>query len=50
MREFLLKIFSADEGSVEITLFSIWHILYILLIVGGAIAASFILKKLKIRF
>lgn len=44
MREFLLKLFSTSEGNIEITLFSIWHILYILLIIGGAIGACFLLR------
>lgn len=45
MREFLLNLFGTDEGSVEIGLFSIWHILYFVLIVGGTIGSCFILKN-----
>ena len=45
MREFLLNLFGTDEGSIEITLFSIWHILYFVLIVGGTIGACFLLKN-----
>lgn len=45
MRELLLKLFGTSEGSVEITLFSIWHFLYIILIFGLSIAACFLLKN-----
>lgn len=45
MRDFILKLFSTTEGSVEITCFSIWHILYIVLIVGLTIGGAFILKN-----
>lgn len=45
MRDVLLKLFGTTEGSVEITLFSIWHILYIVLIVGLTIGGSFIIRK-----
>jgi len=44
MSEFFQKIFGTTEGSAEITLFSIWHILYIVLILGLAIGAYFILR------
>ena len=44
MREFLLKMFQF-EGGPEITLFSIWHIMYIVLIVGLTIGLAFILKN-----
>lgn len=44
MREFLLKMFQF-EGGPEITLFSIWHIMYIVLIVGLTIGMAFILKN-----
>ena len=44
MREFLLKMFQS-EGGPEITLFSIWHIMYIVLIVGLTIGLAFILKN-----
>lgn len=43
MRNFLLKMFQA-EGGPEITLFSIWHIMYIVLIVGLTIGVAFLLK------
>ena len=45
MREFLLNLFGTDEGSIEITLFSIWHILYFVLIVGGTIGSCFLLRN-----
>lgn len=44
MAEFLTKLFGSSSGKVEITLFSIWHILYIVLIIGLAIGAHFILR------
>ena len=44
MREFLLKMFQF-AGGPEITLFSIWHIMYIVLIVGLTIGLAFILKN-----
>lgn len=44
MREFLLKMFGF-EGGPEITLFSIWHIMYIVLTVGLTIGLAFILKN-----
>lgn len=48
MREILLKIFSENNTGLEITLFSIWHILYILIIVTSAICAgAYLVKKSK---
>jgi len=44
MREFLLKMFQL-EGGPEITLFSIWHIMYIVLIVGLTIGLAFVFKN-----
>lgn len=44
MRDFLLKMFHF-EGGPEITLFSIWHIMYIVLIVGLTIGLAFIIKN-----
>ena len=43
MRNFLIKMFQA-EGGPEITLFSLWHFMYIVLIVGLTIGLAFILK------
>ena len=45
MREVFLKIFSEGNSGLEITLFSIWHILYIVLIVGCSIGAGIHLRK-----
>ncbi len=45
MRNFLIKILSNDEGSIEITLFSIWHFLYIFIIAGAIVGAAFALRK-----
>ena len=44
MRDFMLKLFSWGGGP-EITLFSIWHIMYILLIVGATIGVAFAIKN-----
>jgi len=44
MREFLLKVFR-HAGGPEITLFSIWHIMYLLIIIGGTIGLAFALKN-----
>lgn len=45
MKDFFVKIFGTSTGSIEITLFSIWHILYILLILGLSLGAFFLLRK-----
>ena len=45
MREIFVKIFNNAWEVPEITLFSIWHIMYIALIVGLTIGAAFILKN-----
>lgn len=45
MNEFFKKIFGTSTGSVEITLFSIWHILWIVLILGLSFGAYFLLRK-----
>lgn len=44
MREFFLKVFSAQEGNAEIALFNFWHILYWVVLVGTPILVSFLLK------
>lgn len=45
MRDFFLKIFRDGEVTIDITLFSIWHILWIILIVGLTIGGAFLLKN-----
>ena len=45
MNKFFEKIFGTTSGSVEITLFSIWHILWIVLILGLALIAYFLLRN-----
>jgi hypothetical protein len=45
MREFFLQIFQESESSLEITFLSIWHILYLLLVIGSAFAITFIVKN-----
>lgn len=44
MREFFLRLFSAREGNAEIALFNFWHILYLVLLIGAPLLASFLLK------
>ncbi|MBR2969544.1 MAG: YwaF family protein [Clostridia bacterium] len=43
MREFFIKMFQFGGGP-EITLFSIWHFMYIVLIIGLTIGVAFLLK------
>lgn len=45
MNNFFEKIFGTSNGPIEITLFSVWHILWIVLILGCALAGYFILRK-----
>ncbi len=45
MRDFLINIFRETEINLEITLFSVWHIMYLVLIVGLSIALGFILRN-----
>lgn len=45
MREFLLNLFGTKSGSVEITLFSVWHFLYLFLIAGGVVLTLVLLNK-----
>lgn len=45
MRDLFFKLFGSGNASTEITLFSIWHILYFVLIVGLSIGGAFILKN-----
>ena len=44
MRDFFLHLFGTTDGSIEITLFSFWHFLYLFLIIGGTIGSAFLLK------
>lgn len=44
MREFFVNLFSRDLGP-EITLFSVWHIMYVVLIVGLTIGGAFLFKN-----
>ncbi len=44
MREILIKLFGTTRGNVSITLFSVWHFLYILIIVGGSFLTALLLK------
>lgn len=45
MRDFLIKLFRETEVVLEIKLFSIWHFMYIFLIVGLTIGLAFLLKN-----
>ena len=45
LREFFIKIFSTTEGSQSIELFNVWHILYLLLIIGGSIAGAILIRN-----
>ena len=44
MRDFFVALFGTTEGPLEITLFSVWHFLYLFLIIGGTIGAAFALR------
>ncbi len=44
MNGFLVKLFSDNNTSINIEMFSIWHILYMLIIIGVAVALCFYLK------
>lgn len=44
MRDFLINFFGWKNGSIEIDVFSIWHFLYVFLIVGAIVAGAFLLK------
>lgn len=45
MRDFLLKLFSENNSSMQITLFSGWHFFYLFLIFGGSILIAYLLKN-----
>lgn len=45
MREFLINLLKKRTEGPEIALFNFWHILYFVIIVGGSIAAGFLLKN-----
>ncbi|MBE7076098.1 MAG: hypothetical protein E7375_03450 [Clostridiales bacterium] len=45
MREFFLWLFSENNSKMEITLFSIWHIFYLVLIIGGSVLIACLLKN-----
>ena len=44
MRDFIVRVLSTTEGSASITLFSAWHFLYILVIVGATFVTAVLLK------
>lgn len=45
MRNFLIKLFGTSEGSVDMSLFSVWHFLYLAAIAGAIVGAAFALRK-----
>ncbi len=45
MRDFFLWLFSENNSNMQITLFSFWHIFYLVLIFGTAIMLSCLLKN-----
>lgn len=45
MREFFLKLFSENNSDLKITLFSVWHFLYLFVIIGGTALIGFLLRK-----
>ncbi len=49
MRDFVLKLFSENNSSSEITLYSGWHFLYLALIFGGALALSMVFRHRSTR-
>ena len=51
MRELFFKLFSDTpfQCGVEIQSFNIWHILYVLLVIGGSIWFAFFLKNKKVE-
>lgn len=44
MSDFFRNLFNSDKGSLEITLFSLWHIMYIVLIVGLTSLVAYLIK------
>lgn len=44
INEFFMKLFSDNNTSIMIEMFSIWHILYMVIIIGTAVALCFYLK------
>ena len=44
VNDFLLKVFSDENTSIMIEMFSIWHIIYMLIIIGVAVGLSLYLK------
>ncbi len=52
MREFFVKLFSytGEEGNTIIELFSVWHFLYLFLIIGGTIATAVLIRKKSEKF
>ena len=45
MKDFFTKLFSENNSNMEITLYNIWHIFYLVLIIGGAILLAFLFKN-----
>ena len=45
MREFIVNLVSTYESDLEISLFSIWHILFVVVIMAVAFSLAFYLKN-----
>lgn len=45
MREFVVKLLSTTEGKYDITLFSVWHFMYIFMICGATLALALYLRN-----
>lgn len=45
MKQFFAWLFSENNSSAQITLFSIWHFIYLFIIIGGAILLACLLKN-----
>ena len=44
MKDFIHWLFSENNSSAQITLFSIWHFFYLFLIIGGSVLLTFLLR------
>lgn len=45
MKEFLVSVFSDKYGNAGIELFNVWHILYLVLIIGATIGTAYLISK-----
>lgn len=47
MKEFITKLFSEKNSSLQIGLFDVWHFLYLLIIFGGTFLLAFLFRNSK---